>query len=343
MLGSGWVLKNVEGLFVEITSWRSFRGGASNKTLPGLSMSKIDVPSQIRNSQSVINIQTDGDCFKYAVTCALYHREVKSQGLKTNLKSSYDNYIDKINWSDLQFPIKVQESNFSTFEQNNPDLAINIICVKVSSKKNKKREKIVKRKPIHLHTYRTSPFAKERFNIFLCLLYFPPTKHAHFTTIIKLQSFLANASTAVPKNNKVITCFHCRTRFCGQNHQRNYNIHHNFCGKRVFSTHFTKSSTYKNLAAEDDKHKSVCQNCFSSYEGSTKELREEYLLKHMLHCQKNEPAFIKMPTDPTLSFNNFFKQREAPFVIYAGKKTYDYISLLYVLFIFLRYGISFSQ
>lgn len=314
-------MKNVEGLFVEITSWRSFSGGASKDTnsISQLKMGKIDVPPQIRNSKSVINIQTDDDCFKYAVTCALHHSEVSSRGLKTNIKSSYNNFLPNTNWTGLQFPLKVSEKNFKTFEENNPELALNIMCVKVSKKKNKKREKVVKRKAIHIHTYRTSPHTRERYNIYLCLLYHPPTRQAHFTAITKLQSFLANASKVIPKDNKVITCFRCRTRFCGLNHQRNYNAHFSFCGERTFSTHFTKSATWKNSAGEDDKQKSVCQNCFSTYEGGTKEKRDEYLLHHQKFCLENDAAYVKMPEDPALTFNNFFKQREAPFVIYAGK------------------------
>lgn len=262
-----------------------------------------------------------GDCFKYAVICGLYHSDVQLEGQKTTLKSSYANYIDNVNFSGLQFPFKVKESNFKIFEENNKDLALNIIALKVPTRRVKKQRDKTKRKALDFTTYRTSKFTRERFNIFLLLLYHPQSKQAHFATITKLNSFLANARSSTKVNNKTIFCFTCKTRFCGKNQQRNYNLHHPFCGKRVFSSHFTRSLGYKNLPAEDDKQKSVCQNCFGVYEGSTKELRENYLLQHQKHCLKHPPTFIKMPSDSTLCFNNYHKQREAPFVIYADTES----------------------
>ena len=88
--------------------------------------SYIPLPSWIVNKKAVINPKNENDeeCFKWAVTAALHHGEIKSNPEHvSNLKRFANNY----DWFGLEFPVAINK--ISEFEKKN-NASVNILGVK---------------------------------------------------------------------------------------------------------------------------------------------------------------------------------------------------------------------
>ena len=333
--GSGWTLKNITGIYCNIMAYRPFRGGFNQDSGAGPSRPiHLQVPAQIRNSGCVVNLSSsDNDCFKYAVLCAAFYNEMKEKNLRPGNISSYNSYLNKLNFDGIEFPVKLSnEKAFQLFEANNTDFSLNIMTLKTDelhstpgrrtrtrTSKNDKKKHV--RKVFNIHTWRTSPFIRDRFPLYLLLLYNPRTTLAHFTTVTKLDVLLQHARPTT-SYHKSIVCFECKSTFTGINRQRNYNIHFNYCTKKIYTRNLVRTSVYKNLKTiEDTRNKSVCLNCHTCYTGGSKQLREEYLKNHLKNCLAHPPAVVKIPSNPIITFDKHRKQRQKPFRIYSDTES----------------------
>ena len=106
-----------EVLFLDVSFYRlNFTRGSSY----------IPLPSWIANEKAVMNPENENDeeCFKWAVTAALHHGEIKSNPERiSNIIRHANNY----NWSGLKFP--VASNDIGKFEKNN-GIAVNVLGVK---------------------------------------------------------------------------------------------------------------------------------------------------------------------------------------------------------------------
>ena len=78
------------------------------------------------NKKAVINPKSENDeeCFKWAVTLALHHGEIKSNPERiSNLSRSEDKY----DWSELEFPVALNK--IGVFEKKN-NISVNVLGVK---------------------------------------------------------------------------------------------------------------------------------------------------------------------------------------------------------------------
>ena len=66
--------------------------------------------------------ENDEECFKWAVTVALHHKEIKSQTI-----SNIVEYANNYNWSGIEFSVAINKIN--EFEKNN-NISINILDIK---------------------------------------------------------------------------------------------------------------------------------------------------------------------------------------------------------------------
>ena len=84
--------------------------------------SYIDSPEWLKNKGVTINPKNDDDeCFKYALTVALTHEEIRNNPQRIT-KIKY--FINTYNWKDIKF---LSHSNdWEKFEQNNKTIAFNI-------------------------------------------------------------------------------------------------------------------------------------------------------------------------------------------------------------------------
>ena len=83
-------------------------------------------PSCIVSKRAVINPKNENDkeCFKWAVTAALHHKEI---GKNPQCISNIIRYTNNYNWSRLEFPVAINKIN--EFEKNN-NISVKVLGVK---------------------------------------------------------------------------------------------------------------------------------------------------------------------------------------------------------------------
>nr|CAI5835616.1 unnamed protein product [Callosobruchus analis] len=105
---SGWALKRVVNLGVNINLFNPMRGS-----------SYIRLPPQIRNKKACVNVKNDDQaCFAWAVVSSLYPAEQSSDRI-----SMYPPYSSILNLKGIQFPMTIHQ--IKTFENQN-DISVNI-------------------------------------------------------------------------------------------------------------------------------------------------------------------------------------------------------------------------
>ena len=88
--------------------------------------SYIDSPEWIKHKKVTINPQNtnDNNCFQYSIIAALNYQNIDHHSERiSKLKPFIDNY----NWDNIDFP--AGHKDYSAFEKNNSDIAINILYV----------------------------------------------------------------------------------------------------------------------------------------------------------------------------------------------------------------------
>ena len=69
--------------------------------------SNIDSPNWMKHKKATINPKNkDDECFKYTITVALNHEEIKKnlQGISKIIP-----FIDQYNWKDIEFPSQLKD------------------------------------------------------------------------------------------------------------------------------------------------------------------------------------------------------------------------------------------
>ena len=326
--GSGWSIKNITGVHVNVSAWRPFRGGGD--VTPNLDKQiHLQVPWQIRNSNCVVNLKSSqGLCFQYATACGAFYQSIKKNGKKPSNLCSYKNYLGKLNFQGLTFPLKHSKRNYELFEKLNPAYSLNILTLETDELYSRSKrltrpvnKLLKKRKTFNINVSRTSPYLEDRIPLYILLLYNTKTGLSHYTTVTKLEVLLGHNSPTLEKGRSII-CFKCKQRFCGDNRSRNFVIHQNYCLSDINTKNLSKSSYYRNLGdISDTTNKSVCLNCHNFYHGGTKKSREKYLRRHRRLCQINPPAIVKLPKHNIMTFDKIRTQRRAPFVMYCDTES----------------------
>ena len=120
MKGSSYIFEGVDLLEYHLHKISLNRGS-----------SYIDSPEWIKHKKVIINPQNtnDNNCFQYSVAAALNYRNIDHHSERIyKLKPFIDNY----NWDNIDFP--VGHKDYSAFEKNNSDTAINILYVPYKTK-----------------------------------------------------------------------------------------------------------------------------------------------------------------------------------------------------------------
>jgi hypothetical protein len=168
--GSGWVVDEVIGMYVNTTAYRPLRAS-----------SYIDLPRFIKNTKACVNVQNKDDkCFSYAILSCLYPPADNPQR-----PSKYNSHMDELNMENIEYP--VAENNFSVFEKQN-DISINVLRVDddkeivpwyTTIQQKEKHVNILKYKSHYVWIKdmsalfnHTSKHANKRFYCFTCLTSF---------------------------------------------------------------------------------------------------------------------------------------------------------------------------
>lgn len=109
---SGWALDEIKHLELNICKYNPLRGS-----------SYINLPQEIQNKKSVINIKNNDDaCFAWAIVSAMYPVTSNSDRM-----SSYPHYKElQMDFTGINFPVKL--SDIGLFEKQNP-ISINVYII----------------------------------------------------------------------------------------------------------------------------------------------------------------------------------------------------------------------
>ena len=93
--------------------------------------SYIPSPKWINNKKSTINPQNtkDKNCFQYSIAAALNHRKIPNHPERIN---NLLPFINNYNWNEIKF--RAGHKDYSAFEKNNSEIALNILCVPYKTK-----------------------------------------------------------------------------------------------------------------------------------------------------------------------------------------------------------------
>ena len=108
--GSGWVFENIESFDINIDPFEPLSGS-----------SYISLPKNLEDKKAIINvrIENDHECFKWAITSAIYQREKHPERLNKEMRNNSQNF----NWDGIDFPVSIKQ--IDKFERQN-DYAINV-------------------------------------------------------------------------------------------------------------------------------------------------------------------------------------------------------------------------
>ena len=108
--GSGWIFNKVIYFDIFIDPYKPLTGN-----------SYIPLPSELALKKAIINVKNEKDheCFKWAVTSAVFPKEKDPQRLNKQMRDD----SEKLDWTDIEFPVSL--GHVKTFEKHNP-YAINV-------------------------------------------------------------------------------------------------------------------------------------------------------------------------------------------------------------------------
>ena len=112
-LESGWTLKSILNLVVNIYKYNPMRGS-----------SYIDLPPFIKNKKACINVENkDDEYFKWAILSALHLTKTH-----TNRVTKYVSYKNDLKFKGIGFPVDPRKVNM--FEKQN-DVSVNVYYLKM--------------------------------------------------------------------------------------------------------------------------------------------------------------------------------------------------------------------
>ena len=108
--GSGWVFENIESFDINIDPFDPLSG-----------LSYISLPKNLEDKKAIINVRNENDheCFKWAITSAIYQREKHPERLNKGMRNNSQNF----NWDGIDFPVSIKQ--IDKFERQN-NYAINV-------------------------------------------------------------------------------------------------------------------------------------------------------------------------------------------------------------------------
>ena len=104
-MGSGWQFERVVAFDINTNPYTPLAGS-----------SYIEVPKELAGKHAIINVKNvkDNECFKWAVTSAVFPRKKNMQRLNGEMREN----ATRLNWAGIDFPTPTCQ--IATFERNNP-------------------------------------------------------------------------------------------------------------------------------------------------------------------------------------------------------------------------------
>ena len=133
--GSGWALKSILFLKIHVSKYNPFHAGSSY----------IDLPDDIFYKKACINVENfdDNECFKWALLAGIIREKAKEN---STINTTHLERITKLQSLQKELDINIKNrfsypmdvSNISRFEEDNPEISVNVFILKnTRMKKNR--------------------------------------------------------------------------------------------------------------------------------------------------------------------------------------------------------------
>ena len=174
--GSGWTIQSIENHYINIVNYQPFKGS-----------SYINLPQELKNNKSLINLQNkDNECFRWCHIRHLNPQEKDPHRIKKMDKA----YIDKLNYTGIEFPVTVKQIN-KIEKQNN-------ICINLFGYEEKQKF------PIYI--------SKEKFIDHMELLLITEGENNHYVLIKDFNKFMYNQTKHEHRKYFCMHCLQCFSR-----------------------------------------------------------------------------------------------------------------------------------
>ena len=176
--GSAWIIKSVDGHFINVVRYRPLRGS-----------SYIPLPKELQNpAKGIINIKNnDDECFRW---CHIRHLLPQNKDPQ-RIKKCDKKYVEKLDYSGIEFPVSVKQYN-KIEKQNN--IRVNVFGYEEGQ-----------RYPIYL--------SKEKFNYCLNLLLITEGEKKHYCLLKNFNKFMYNQTK---NNGRKHFCMYCLQGFSSE-------------------------------------------------------------------------------------------------------------------------------
>ena len=176
--GSAWIIKSVDGHFINVVRYRPLRGS-----------SYIPLPKELRHpAKGIINIKNnDDECFRW---CHIRHLLPQNKDPQ-RIKKCDKKYVEKLDYSGIEFPVSVKQYN-KIEKQNN--IRVNVFGYEEGQ-----------RYPIYL--------SKEKFNYCLNLLLITEGEKKHYCLLKNFNKFMYNQTK---NNGRKHFCMYCLQGFSSE-------------------------------------------------------------------------------------------------------------------------------
>jgi hypothetical protein len=221
---SGWVFNEIKQTNV-----------IQLKTQTMIGSSYFELPDSIKKNKYIVNIQNkDNKCFLWCVISYFLNPKTNPDKIEEQLHNSeinqtklnnphrpkqYQEYENQINMEGIKYPVKLNDKTLNKFENNNPNIAINVFALKNPNELKSIFQKYV------------SKFNFERRYVIDILYVEKYTDdyeeyQSHYCLITNINSILAK------NHHKAYLCRRCFHRFTSQNALVKHN---ELCGKKPLS------------------------------------------------------------------------------------------------------------
>ena len=119
--GNKFIYDSVDLTLIQFHTTKLKRGGTY-----------IDTPKWVSDKKATINPKNTKDncCFAYSIAAAMHYHEIDHH---PNRITKLAPFINNYNWTDINFP--TEQKDYSIFERNNKDIALNILFAHNTKKK----------------------------------------------------------------------------------------------------------------------------------------------------------------------------------------------------------------
>ena len=176
--GSAWIIKSVDGHFINVAKYRPLKGSTY-----------IPLPEELSNpAKGIINIKNnDDECFRW---CHIRHLLPQNKDPQ-RIKKCDKKYVEKLDYSGIEFPVSIKQYN-KIEKQNN-------IRVNVFGYEEKQKY------PIYV--------SKEKFNCHLNLLLITEGEKKHYCLLKNFNKFMYNQTNHKERKH---FCMYCLQGFSSE-------------------------------------------------------------------------------------------------------------------------------